>query len=123
MNVCRFKAHASQEADFVATRLDRGKLYTRAVGRKPADDPAPFVMFFKNEWPARALKTLSIAIQDGIASVGCRDAELGGLNSRVSTRGQANKVLGIRDFERLIEVVNPPNQAAFGVAPGSVVFD
>jgi len=48
--------------------------------------------------------------------------EVTGLGSEVGAHGETDKIVRVRERISLVEIVDTPDQSAFGVAPGAKVF-
>src|SRR5262245_18518019 len=77
----------------------------------------------ENEWNPTRFERIAITGQNGAASPSELDVESPGCTRDLRARGQAHEVVRVRQFVRLVEVVDSPTQPAIGVAPGAKVLD
>jgi hypothetical protein len=90
------------------------------VGR---DVPEPRVLFREDESASAFLQAIPVAEHDRFADV--RNVDLGAPHraSDRSTGPQSDEVVREWELPGFVEIVDPPNEAAFGVTPRAKVLD
>src|SRR5262249_20141276 len=71
---------------------------------------------------ATRLQPLHVACQDGVIAVPGPDEKVLNQDGEPHAHRQSHKIVCVREWVCLIKIVDPPNQAAFGVAPRAEVF-
>lgn len=88
-----------------------------------SDAAQPFVLLSQDKRQAALAHTVAIAFKNRIADIGSLQGEMAGLSGEVSADGQAYKVVGVGERMSFVKIVDTPDQAAFGVAPGAKIFN
>src|SRR5262249_12722668 len=77
------------------------------------------MMLSESKWAPAGFQAACVAFDDGARSLAC-GADTGGKNR---AGGEADEVVRVGKPPGLVKVVDPPDQAAFGGAPGAEVLD
>jgi len=87
------------------------------------DEAQPDMLFGEHEGAAFFGDALSVALEDGVADIFALEREPSGVNGKMDAHGQAHQIDGEGQRPGLVEVVDPPDQAAFDIAPGAEIFN
>ena len=66
---------------------------------------------------------VAIALFDGFGGFAARHLEVVAVDRQIRAGGEANEIERVRSRESFVEIVDAPDEAAFGVAPGAEVLD
>jgi len=81
------------------------------------------VVLGEDEGLAAVGNGIAIALFDGVGRFAARHLKVFAVNCQIRARSEANEVECIRAGEGFVEIVNAPDEAAFGVAPRAEVLD
>src|ERR1039457_193549 len=76
-------------------------------------------MFCQDDGVASLLEGLAITSQDGVTSLLGFHAEPAGVCNDPHAGGQAHKIVGVGQWVGLVEIIDPPAEAAFRISPSS----
>src|SRR5215469_5039226 len=83
----------------------------------------PAVALFQNEGPAVFRQRLGISVENFRAGVLGLDGQVPCRDREQRADREPYEIIGVREGAGLVEIVNTPDKAAFGVSPGAEVFD
>ena len=84
--------------------------------------PEPFVFFGKHERLTAIFDGFDIPIQDSVAGVATRHAQMFGVNGYVRTRREPNQIRRPRQGEGFIEIIDSPNEPSLSISPSSEIL-
>ena len=76
----------------------------------------------KYPWLSTRLEAGPIAVQNGSACVVMRNPQMIGIDRKVRAGGQSYQVDRIRHPAGFVEIIDAPDQTAFGVSPGAEIL-
>jgi len=83
----------------------------------------PLVVFGEDERFAAGGESVAITLFDGFGGFAFGNAKMFFGDGQVSAGGEANEIDGVGGGGDLVKIVDAPDEAAFGVAPGAEIFD
>src|SRR5215472_1979572 len=83
----------------------------------------PLVMLGEYESFAAGGQGIAVALLDRVGGFAAGEAEVFGANGQVGASREPNQIQGIRARPSFVEVVYPPDEAAFFVAPSAEILD
>ena len=82
----------------------------------------PLVLFSENKRPASSLDALGVPLEKRLASIVGRYHQVLDADGDVSACGQTHQIERVRERVGLVQIVDPPDQATFNVAPSAEIL-
>jgi hypothetical protein len=121
-----FKKLADFVGRFGSERREMRELIPEANGVSEfaeSEQAEPLMIFGEDEGFTAGFERVAIAFFDGLGGLPFGDAEMFAGDGQIGAGSKADEIDGVGSGGDFVEIVDAPDEAAFGVAPGAEIFD